>query len=129
LLPNVACVARVASLSQSSSQKGGPEKGERANFFRGPLHRWEIRLRAERRAGELLADMPKHQGGRPEKTATDNQSSKWQKLASLPEDKFPCLGARNFSSAASREYGGRSREFRGRVVSYAARYMIDNHAL
>jgi hypothetical protein len=73
-------------------------------------HATEIRLRAERRAGELLTQMPKHQGGRPEKTApergavsdvevarpmtlaemgvTDNQSSKWQKLASLSDDKF-----------------------------------------
>lgn len=71
----------------------------------------EIRLRAEHRAGELLAEMPKakgaegNPGGRgapivrsPVETAqpatlaelgvTKTQSSKWQKLASLPEDKF-----------------------------------------
>jgi hypothetical protein len=71
----------------------------------------EIRLRAEHRAGELLTAMPKakgaegNPGGRgapivrsPVETAqpstladlgiTKTQSSKWQKLAALPEDKF-----------------------------------------
>jgi phage N-6-adenine-methyltransferase len=71
-----------------------------------------IRLRAERRAGELLAEMAKAKGTRgqlrgdvlvggraptpPTETTptlkdmgvTKTQSSKWQKLAKLPEDKF-----------------------------------------
>lgn len=57
----------------------------------------EIRLRAERRAGQLLRDMEKLRG-RPEKaspatTLSDlgvsrDQSSKWQKLASIAEDDF-----------------------------------------
>ncbi len=73
-------------------------------------HATEIRLRAERRAGELLAEMPKaigargsgsnqHQVRSPCATApttetlanlriTKTQSAKWQKLAALPEDKF-----------------------------------------
>ena len=73
-------------------------------------HATDIRLRAERRAGELLAEMPKaigargsgrdqHQVRSPPATApatetladlgiTKTQSSKWQKLAALPEDKF-----------------------------------------
>jgi phage N-6-adenine-methyltransferase len=66
----------------------------------------EIRLRAERRAGELLAAMPDTpRGRRPKELAldaqansrpptlaelkiTDTQSAKWQKLAALPEEKF-----------------------------------------
>jgi hypothetical protein len=70
----------------------------------------EIRLRAEHRAGELLAAMPKaigargsgsnqHQVQSPVATApesqtldelgvTKTQSSKWQKLAALPPEKF-----------------------------------------
>lgn len=62
----------------------------------------EIKVRAERRAGEMLRDMPKHTGGRPSKTTdivsavstladigvTDKQSERWQKLAAVPEDKF-----------------------------------------
>lgn len=62
----------------------------------------EIRLRAERRLGELLKGMPKNQGGRPAETSASNgevatlgdigithkQSSMWQKIASLPEDDF-----------------------------------------
>ena len=62
------------------------------------------RVRAERRAGELLRDMDKAKGGNPQLLATDegldnpktlsemgltyDQSSKWQKLADVPEDVF-----------------------------------------
>src|SRR5262249_45189936 len=63
----------------------------------------EIRMRAERRAGELLAEMDKNRGAIPGKTGrkgkpvldptpkladlsiTKTQSSRWQQLAGLPE--------------------------------------------
>jgi len=64
----------------------------------------EIKIRAERRAGELLAKMEKHPAGRPSvnrsQLATDllpkledlgiskSDSSRWQLEASLPEEKF-----------------------------------------
>lgn len=62
----------------------------------------EIRLRAERRAGELLLQMDKAKGGRPSKTGsvvepvstlealgvTRKQSSTWQQLAGLPQHQF-----------------------------------------
>ena len=65
----------------------------------------EIRVRAERRCGELLAEMPKAEGGRPPKTGnrsepvsapqtlsdlgiTKKQSSDWHKLADFPQKKF-----------------------------------------
>ena len=63
----------------------------------------EIKLRAERRAGELLKETPKNKGQvlggnivlPPDNTPTledigitKNQSSKWQKIASIPEEKF-----------------------------------------
>jgi hypothetical protein len=69
-------------------------------------HATEIRLRAERRAGELLAEMDKNKGAIPGKTGrkgrpvldpspklsdlgiSKDQSSRWQQLAELPEQEF-----------------------------------------
>ena len=61
-------------------------------------HAATIKLLAERRLGELLAAMPKQHGSRPADTGshdvtpslddlgiTKNQSSRWQKQASVPE--------------------------------------------
>ncbi len=64
----------------------------------------EIRLRAERRSGQMIAEMEKHEGGRPlenqsyaatgypptlaELGITKDQSSKWQQLAALPQEEF-----------------------------------------
>lgn len=64
----------------------------------------EIRLRAERKAGQLLKEMEKAKGGRPPKTASpmeavspptleqlgvsDKQSHRWQQLADVPEEQF-----------------------------------------
>ena len=62
----------------------------------------EIKLRAERRAGELLKETDFQQGSRgygkkveshpvtplSELGVTKNQSSNWQKIANIPEEKF-----------------------------------------
>lgn len=63
----------------------------------------EIKIRAERRAGDILSDMDKHPPGPPSgdrsHDGTDpprlvdlgiskNQSSRWQSIASIPEDEF-----------------------------------------
>lgn len=65
----------------------------------------EIRVRAQRRAGEMLAQTEKSEGGRPSKTSTQEepvmsaptleeigvtkkQSSNWQALASMTEEHF-----------------------------------------
>ena len=75
----------------------------------------EIRLRAERRAGEILVEMEKHRGGRPTKTGSHeepvlrlsdldiskSQSSKWQRLAELPDDEFETKVERGKRKAVS----------------------------
>ncbi len=59
----------------------------------------EIKLRAERKCGQLLSDTVRHQGGRPKQSDggtvlrlpdgfTKNQSSRCQRVAALPEDVF-----------------------------------------
>lgn len=60
----------------------------------------EIKIRAERKAGELLKEIPKETGKRVDLTSSvdstklqsvgisRNQSSDWQKIADIPEDKF-----------------------------------------
>ena len=63
-----------------------------------PLSAAEIKLYAERRLGELLAETVRHEGGRPEKLShagtvlpagiNRNQSSRWQAIARVPEETF-----------------------------------------
>lgn len=64
----------------------------------------EIKLRAERRAGQILAEMEKHPAGRPPNNPssetrdlpprladlgiTHDQSSNWQQMAQVPASKF-----------------------------------------
>ena len=60
----------------------------------------EIKLRAERKAGEVLAETEMDKGGRPKENHSHdgsslkaiginhNQSSRWQQAASIPEDEF-----------------------------------------
>lgn len=76
----------------------------------------EIKVRAERRAGEMIVEMEKHPAGRPTKNqshpATNlpptlkqlgiskTQSSRWQKIAAIPEEKF------EQAVAAAKEFAG-----------------------
>jgi|GEM_PF-1161018 len=77
----------------------------------------EIKVRAERRAGQMLAEMPKATGGKPyqnhtghtivpvEKTLaelgiTKNESSRWQKLSGVSDEKF------EHAVAAAKEVAG-----------------------
>lgn len=56
----------------------------------------EIKIRAERRGGELLMEQIPHKGGKPSQGVTVTkdfgitrmQSSRWQQIASVPEEKF-----------------------------------------
>lgn len=75
----------------------------------------EIRLRAERRAGQMLGEMDKSTGGRPVENQSHDatgysepraakplsdlgisktQSSRWQKLAAIPEEDFEATFAK-----------------------------------
>src|SRR5262249_44449662 len=62
-----------------------------------------IKIRAERRLGELVRDMPKNKGGRPTENQSDDsigfptlaeqgisldESSTWQAMALIPEDEL-----------------------------------------
>jgi len=66
-------------------------------------HAAELKLRAERRLGELLAAGPKHEGGRPARTGpivapvsktyadqgiNKKQAQRWQQIATVPEAAF-----------------------------------------
>jgi hypothetical protein len=95
----------------------------------------EIRLRAERRAGELLRDMNKNQGALPGKTGikarpvldttpkladlgiTKSQSSRWQHLADLPVADFEAeiLGGRDPNRLAKRK--AKKAEYNERIAA------------
>lgn len=71
----------------------------------------EIKLRAERKAGEVLAETEMEKGGRPKKNPSHdgsslkdlginhNQSSRWQQAASVPEAEFEAHIARTKEAA------------------------------
>lgn len=79
------------------------EYAKRANDYEMEHQAARARVRAERRAGELLQGMEKNKGGWescsdtgveqdaltiPEMGLTHKQSSKWQQLANVPEGEF-----------------------------------------
>lgn len=70
----------------------------------------ELKLRAERKAGVLLAEMPKNPGGRSTATTmtevgvTHNQSSRWQRIAAIPEDIFEEYIARHSGDAVTEHF-------------------------
>jgi len=70
-----------------------------------PLSAAEVRIRAERRCGQLLAEMEKGKGGQPKKNSSqrkkssfaqakeaanisDGQAARWQKLAEMDHVDF-----------------------------------------
>ena len=85
----------------------------------------EIKVRAERRAGEMLAQMPKATGTRgqlaggtsrvpPENAPTlaamdisKNESSRWQKLAAIPEAEFDAAVVQAKAAAGGQSGPGR----------------------
>lgn len=95
---NIRDIAEAARVYAQAAKLGLENQNEAA----------EVKIRAERKAGEMLAKMPKAQGGQPyqEKYSTSNamvqveaptlsdlgiermQSSRWQQIASLPEEVF-----------------------------------------
>lgn len=101
----------VASISSISEVKEIRDKAEALRLYSKQVGESlviqnqvaEVKIRAERRAGELLRDMEKHTGqllrgttmGPREQVATlddmgisKNQSSRWQTIASIPEEEF-----------------------------------------
>lgn len=97
-----------AALCPGGRRAAGAQRAAPALRGIAQNHAAEIKLRAERRAGELLAEMDKHEGGRPVKTAdtvsavtpptleqlgiSDKQSSRWQGIAAIPEPLFEATG-------------------------------------
>ena len=85
----------------------------------------EGKLRCERKAGAFLAGVQKHKGGRPGKTGngvlpvlddhgvSKMQSSRWQRLASIPDDEFDATrrpqSRRRRPQAASNRWGATPR--------------------
>jgi hypothetical protein len=107
-------------------------------------HATEIRMRAERRAGELLRKMEKNQGALPGKTGrkgrpvldstlklsdlgmTKSQSSRWQKLAALESDEFEIKVARASTAAYDRMTGRFLKEAEIKRAQERHRKLIEN---
>jgi len=67
----------------------------------------EVKLRAQRRGGEMLADAEMSVGGRGKTSTTltavygitHNDSSRWQRIASIPEDEFESFISATYEKA------------------------------
>jgi hypothetical protein len=95
----------------------------------------EIRLRAERRCGQLLAEREKNKGGRPEENRSHaangldtlgdlgiskTQSSRWQKLAAIPDREFEAT----FAGTLENVFRHRSPGFRSTNDEHGAKAIV-----
>jgi len=104
----------------------------RNESYEAQCHASEIKLRAERKAGELLAEMEKNKGGRPKKTTdivspvladigvTTKQSSRWQEESTVDEEVFTEWIGEVKDKGDEVTQAGLLRLARGRTVAAAA---------
>lgn len=99
--------------------------------YEAQCHAAEIKLRAERKAGELLREMPELKAGRPKKSThdgsilqrlgiDDHQSSRWQEEAKVNEDVFTQWIGEVKEKGDEVTQAGLLRLARGRSVAAAA---------
>ena len=94
-----------------------------------------VRVRAERRAGQLLRGLQKSDGGRPKKNSvkakhssfaeakqeagiTDGQATHWQQMAEMPEEKFEENLADVKKNAGKKKKDGLNRKIPYRIVLF-----------
>jgi len=101
---NVPIQSRVAQRAEQVAAASDEVKQALADGKDLLRHATEIKVRAERRCGEMLRDMQKSTGGDAQRTRFQkgtespptladmgiekHQSSRWQKLAAVPETQF-----------------------------------------
>jgi N6-adenosine-specific RNA methylase IME4 len=86
----------------------------------------EIRLRAERRLGEMLIASPRHEGGRPAKTrSVEEQVSEKPKLAEAGIDRKLSMRAQKLAAVPETQFEGMLGQHRQRIVDEGERVSMD----